>query len=341
MSARIGIVGLGTMGMHHADRLVATDAEIVAGADVVADARATFADRFDGVTYEDHAAMYETDLDGVIITVPNAFHENVAVTALDEGVHTLVEKPLAHTVESAERIAEAASDADSFCTVGFVMHYYNAVCELLALRDQGEFGEITHVEARYVRRHNRPTRGWFIDADLAGGGALVDIGVHVLDLALTILDFPDIDGVYGRTRTAAGYDVEDSASAFIRCGDSVTTGCGDSATTGCGDSATINVEAAWVSNGPAAREIVVRGTDGGATLDIDTQELRIYPGPDGDPQTVETETEDWLAPEDEAFAAAVAEGTPPGIGSVEQALTVQRVLAAIYRSETCGESIRL
>lgn len=333
MSARIGIVGLGTMGMHHADRLMAMDAEIVAGADVVADARSAFADRFDAFTYEDHAAMYETDLDGVIITVPNAHHENVAVTALDEGVHTLVEKPLAHTVESAERIAAAANDADSFCTVGFVMRYYNAVCELLALRDQGEFGEITHVEARYIRRHNRPTRGWFIDADLAGGGALVDIGVHVLDLALMILDFPDIDGVYGRTRTATGREVEDSASAFIRCEDSATTN-------GCEDSATINLEAAWVSNGPASREIVVRGTEGGATLDIDTQKLCIYPGPDGDPRTVETATEDWLAPEDEAFAAAVAEGIPPEIGSVEQALTVQRALDAIYRSEACGESVR-
>lgn len=322
MSARIGIVGLGTMGMHHADRLTAAGAEIVAGADMVADARSAFANRFDASTYEDHTAMYETDLNGVIITVPNAFHEDIAVTALNEGVHTLVEKPLAHTVKSAEGIANAARTADSFCTVGFVMRYYDAVRELLALRDRGEFGDITRVEARYVRRHNRP-KGWFIDADLAGGGALVDIGVHVLDLALTTLDFPDIDGVYGRTHTAPGCDVEDSVSALIRCG----------------DGATIDLEAAWVSNGPAARELIVRGTEGGATLDIDTQELRIYPGPDGDPEIVETETQDWLAPEDEAFAAAVTEKVSPEIGSVEQALTVQRTIASVYRSETCGESV--
>lgn len=325
MSARIGIVGLGTMGTHHADRLSESDAEVVAGADVVADARSTFADRFDTRTYEDHAAMYETDLDGVVVTVPNALHENVAVTALDAGVHTLVEKPLAHTVESAERIAEAASDADAFCTVGFVMRYYNAVCKLLALRDRGAFGEITHVQARYVRRHDRPTRGWFIDADLAGGGALVDIGAHVLDLALAVLGFPEIDGVYGRTRTPAGSDVEDSASAFIRCE----------------GGATIDLEAAWVSNGPAARDILVRGTEGGATLDIDTQELCVYPDPDHDPQTVETETEDWLAPEDEAFAGAVAAGLPPEVGRVEQALTVQRVLGAIYCSDTRHKSVHL
>lgn len=321
MSARIGIVGLGTMGMHHADRLEA-DAEIVAGADVAADARSAFADRFDASTYEDHAAMYETDLDGVVITVPNKFHEDSAVTALDEGVHTLVEKPLAHTVESAESIAKAARDAGSFCTVGFVMRYYDAVRELLARRDQGELGDITRIEARYVRRNNRPSRGWFINADLAGGGALVDIGVHVLDLALTTLDFPDIEGVYGQTHTAPGCDVEDSVSALIRCE----------------NGASVNLEAAWVSNGPAVRELVVRGTDGGATLDIDTQELRIYPA-DGDPEIVETETRDWLAPEDEAFATAVEEGIPPDIGSVEQALTVQRALASVYRSETCGESV--
>lgn len=325
MAARIGIVGLGTMGTTHADRLADAGAEIVAGADVSEAAREAFEAQFDTPTYEDHAAMYNTDLDGVVITVPNALHESVAVTALKEDVHVLVEKPLAHNVESAERIAATARGADAFCTVGFVMRYYDPVRKLLALRDRDEFGDVTHVEARYVRRHNRPTSGWFVDQDLAGGGALIDIGVHVLDLALAALNFPVIDGVYGRTRTSPGCDVEDSASALVRCA----------------NGATVDLEVAWVSNGPAARKLVVRGTEGGATFDLGTKELSFYPSPDGEPRTVETEREDWLAPEDEAFVAAITDGTPPAAGTVEQAVTIQRAIDGVYRSDTCGESVHL
>ncbi|WP_435156395.1 Gfo/Idh/MocA family protein [Haladaptatus sp. DFWS20] len=325
MSARIGVVGLGTMGTNHATRLVDAGAEIVSGVDVNEAARKAFEEQFDAVTYTNHSAMYESDLDGIVITVPNALHEEVAVTALDENVHTLVEKPLAHSVESAQRIATAAYESEAFCVVGFVMRYYKTVQKLLALRDEGEFGDIVHIDAHYVRRHNRPTSGWFIDPELAGGGALVDIGVHVLDLALTLLDFPAINGIYGRTRTPSGHDVEDSASAFIRCA----------------NDATIGLEAAWVSNGPATREIVVRGTEGGAALDIEKDELRIYSGSDGDPEIIETESQDWLAPEDEAFARAVENGMPPTVGSLEEAVTVQRVLDGVYRSESCEEGVHI
>ena len=322
MSVRVGVVGLGVMGINHAERMEGAGADIVVGADVSADAREAFADRFDAVTYADHDDMYERDLDAVVITVPNALHEEVAVAALDRDVNTLVEKPLAHSVESAERIAAAERDSEAFCAVGFVMRYYDAVRELLARSE--EFGDITHVEANYIRRNEVPEQGWFIDPDLAGGGALIDVGVHVLDLALAVLDFPEIDGVYGRTRAeSADLDIEDSASALVRCG----------------NGATVSLEVAWAANREPARELVVRGRDGGARLDIRNFTLTVYPGPNGDPVDVPTENSDWLAPEDEAFVHAVERGDAPSIGTVEQAYTVQRVLDAIYRSDESGVSV--
>lgn len=317
MAPRIGIVGLGSMGTNHASRLVDAGAEIV-GADVIGEARTTFETEFDARTYEHFGEMYDAGLDGVVITVPNAFHEELTVAALERDIHVLVEKPLAHTLESAERITAAAADSDAFCAVGLVMRYYEAVSELLARVDEGRFGTVQHVEARYVRRNGTPTSGWFVDPELAGGGALIDVGVHVLDLAMAVLGFPDIEGVYGRVRSEQNrLDVEDSASGLVRCESDQTIG----------------LEVSWAANCDPERSIVVRGDEGGASLDIGTQTLRVFPNATDDAEPVSTETSDWLAPEDEAFLAAVERGTPPSIGSLEQALAVQRVLDCFYRSD--------
>lgn len=199
----IGIVGLGGMGNLHARSVQELGATIVAGADLVSEQRNQFADKFGARTYETHEELV-TDgaVDAVIVTTPNRFHEPIAVTALEAGCHVLVEKPLAHTLESAERIAEAAAREDGICMVGF----HNRHAASMAMFDEqhasGRFGELTHVEANYVRRRGVPGPGsWFTSPELAGGGALLDIGVHALDLALYALDFPEVVEVSGVTRT--------------------------------------------------------------------------------------------------------------------------------------------
>lgn len=322
--ARIGIIGLGTMGTHHAERIADAGGEITGGADVNPDARKEFAASFDAPTYADHTELLGSDVDAVIGTIPNALHEEIAVDALEAGVHVLIEKPLAHTVESAERIADAAGKSDAFCTVGFVLRYYDAVRKLLSLAHVGEFGEIKHVEARYLRRNQLPSGGWFLDPALAGGGALVDIGVHVLDLALAALEYPEIEGVYGQTRSEGEHlAVEDSASALIRCSTGTTVG----------------LEAAWAADCDPERSIVVRGSDGGAVLDIVEQELRVFED-ETEPEWLATERRDWLAPESEAFIRSVETGEPPAEGTIEQAVALQRVLGAVYRSAESNSLIK-
>ncbi|MFC6993472.1 Gfo/Idh/MocA family protein [Haladaptatus sp. GCM10025707] len=316
MPPRIGVVGLGTMGSNHASRLTNAGAMVV-GTDINADARAAFADRFETQVYADHEAMYEDGLDGVVVTVPNAFHEEFTVSALTRDIPVLVEKPLAHTLESAERIADAARDSDAFCTVGLVMRYYDAVTELLDRAARGEFGTVHHVEANYLRRQGAPKRGWFTDPDLAGGGALLDVGIHVLDLAMAVLDFPAVTETFGCVRTERDpLPVEDSASGLVRfeSGQSLA------------------LEVSWAAHCESAQSLVVRGDEGGAHLDIATQTLRVFPGDGAAAETVSTETSDWLAPEDEAFLAAVERNVPPANGTLEEALSVQRVVEALYRT---------
>ncbi|WP_436925642.1 Gfo/Idh/MocA family protein [Halosimplex amylolyticum] len=327
-AARIGIVGLGTIGRIHAERLDRLGADL-AGADLDRDAREAFAEEFDAQSYEDHRALLDAGVDAVVVCVPNRFHEEVAVDALAAGADVLVEKPLAHSVESAERIAAAAREAAGFCSVGFTMRYATPTQRAIELREAGRFGSLSHVRVDYLRRGGVPGGGdgWFTDPELAGGGVAMDLGVHVVDLALHLLDYPAVAEVTAETRSEFGdYPVEDSVTALLRCA----------------DGATVAVDASWHGTCAPSRECVIRGTDAGATFDVTETSLAVVDADSdatADPVSL-GENEMHLA-EDRALLDAVAgDGDPPG-GTVEAALTVQRVLAALYESSERGEAVRL
>lgn len=324
---RVGIVGLGTIGRIHAERIETLGGEL-AGVDLDADAREAFAAEFDAPTYSDHGALLESGVDAVIVGVPNRFHEEIAVDALEAGVDVLLEKPLAHSVASAERIADAARDADGFCTVGFTLRFSGLTQRAIELRDAGRFGSLTHVNVDYLRRDGVPGggRGWFTDSELAGGGVLMDLGVHVVDLALHLLDYPRVVEVSGVTRSEFGdYEVDDSATALLRCA----------------DGRTVAVETSWHGTCSPSRECVLRGTEAGATFEITESELTVVDAAaEADAETVPVDGDDPHLAEDRAFLEAVA-GNRDLDGTVEQALVVQRVLEAIYESDDRGEAVEL
>lgn len=362
---RVGIVGLGGIARHHADQLAAladdgVPVELTYGMDVDADARDSFAAAYDARTVADVDELYDA-VDAVLVTTPNRFHEEYVVGALDAGRPVLVEKPLAHTLESAERIAAAADRSDAFCMVGFHNRFAPAVQALQPHLDAGRLGEIYHVEATHVRRRGVPGRGsWFTDKAAAGGGALVDIGSHSVDLALHLLDFPPITEVAGKTRSTFGsrddytylemwgpdgdgdFDVDDAAHAFLRCA----------------DGRTIALEVAWATNRPSTNELGLHGTDAGATIDLTADTLTLHEVDDGDDedapagehadervQFVDTTVTSRGAPahraEKRTFLEAVGRGEVPRTNTVEQALAVQRVLAAIYDSADTGAAVEL
>ena len=346
---RVGIVGLGGIAHHHANQLESHACEIVGGVDVDESARAAFTETFGVPTEGSAEELFET-AEAVLITTPNRFHEQYAVTALKAGCDVLLEKPLAHTLESAERIAAAAEAAEGFCMVGFNNRFAPPVEVITAAQRAGRFGDLTHVEANYVRRRGIPGRGsWFTSKAVAGGGALIDIGVHAIDLALYFLEYPSIVEVSGTTRSQfgsredyvevdpwgeddgpEGFDVEDSATAFIRTA---------------GDR-TVSLDVAWATNRPTNNEFVVRGTDAGARLDRSTHELTIYEtdeqGAKHDRDTeITTGETDTHGAELAYFLDHVERGETPAQNTVEEGLTVQRVIDAIYRSSERGRAVSL
>lgn len=325
--ARIGVVGLGTIGRIHAERLDHLGAELV-GVDLDGEAREAFATQFDAPTYDDHHTLLDAGVDAVIVGVPNRFHEGIAIAALEVGVDVLVEKPLAHSVESAARIVEAARDSDGFCTVGFTMRHSSLTDHVRELTEEGRFGRISHVDVEYLRRDFVPGdgRGWFTDASLSGGGVLMDLGVHVIDLALYLLEYPTVTEVSGVTRSEFGeYEVDDSATALLRCA----------------DGRTVAVDTSWKSAVEPSRRCAVRGTEGGAAFEVSGSELTLVSPEDDRIETVTIEAEDMHLAEDRAFLEAVVgeRGSPDE--TVEEALEVQRVIEGIYESTRRGEAVRV
>ncbi|XVH33158.1 Gfo/Idh/MocA family protein (plasmid) [Haloferacaceae archaeon DSL9] len=327
-AVRIGIVGLGTIGRIHATRLADLGADL-AGADLDADARSDFAEAFDAPAYPSHRALLESEVDAVVVGVPNRFHEEIALDALEAGVDVLLEKPLAHSVDSAERIAAAARDADGFCAVGFTMRHADATKRAVELRENGRLGSISHVSVDYLRRGGVPGggRGWFTDESLAGGGVLMDLGVHLIDLALHVHGYPVVTEVSGRVRSEFGdYAVDDSATALLRCA----------------DGRTISVETSWHGTTTPSRNCVVRGAEGGLSFEVSGSEVT-YVSADADAsvEAIEVEATDMHRTEDRAFLEAVAGAGDPPAGTVEEALVVQRVIDAIYESSESGRGVRL
>ena len=325
---RVGIVGLGTIGRIHADRIARLGGEVV-GADLSVDARDAFGETYDTQTYASHEAMLDDGVDAMIVGVPNRFHEEVAVDGLDAGVDVLVEKPLAHTVESAERIAAAARESDGFCAVGFTMRFDDLTRRVVELRDAGRLGPTSHVGVEYLRRDFVPGdgRGWFTDPELAGGGVLMDLGVHVLDLALHLFDYPTVTEVSGVVRSEYGsYDVDDAATALLRCA----------------DGRTISIETSWKGTVEPSRACSVRGAEAGVAFEISGSELAVLTPDEDDPiETESVDTEDMHLAEDRAFIEAVADDGDAFDGTLEDALVVQRVIDAIYESSERGSAVEL
>lgn len=347
----IGIVGLGTHGTRHSRALRELGHDVL-GADADPTIRGEFADRFGTRTFEHPSELFEQDIDAVIISSPTKFHEPVATNALEAGLDVLLEKPLAHTVESAERIAEVAKQTDRVCMVGYHHRFRNPCTVLKDYIEQGYFGEVTHIQAKYIRRRGVPGRGtWYTSRELAGGGALMDLGSHVLDMVLYLCDWPAIEDVLAQSQSEFGhreeysyihmwgedgearmYDVEDSVHAFLE----FENGC------------TASIEAAWATNAESVHSYRVRGTEAGASMDITNtldeidpwidqrNDLTLYEVRGGDvdhfvDSEVVCEQNDPFRDELATFLETVVTDSRPEQCNVRQALQVQRAVDRVYQ----------
>lgn len=347
---RVGVVGLGWAGRQHLNSyLNLTGVEVVALAGMERQVLTQLAEEhhiertYD--RWEDLVAKEE--LDAISVATPPHLHAPITVAALEAGMHVLSEKPVARTGDEAQRMVDTAKKMNRVFQVAFNYRYRGDVTILKRHIDQGNLGHVYYSKARWLRRSGIPTgTGWFTTKEFAGGGPLMDLGVHMLDMALYLMGEPQVISVTASTYAELGprkqvtpplpdarppvFDVEDIAAAFMRLAGGET----------------LTLEASWASySGLGDRfGVTLFGTDGGAEIDVpnygQSDTLRIYTdvadapaeirpllGPGGGHQAVVRD-----------FVAAI-QGDQWDRYRGEDALARARIIDACYRSASDGHEV--
>ncbi len=217
MTLRLGLLGSGWVADVHVQAALAAGSQVVAVASHDATRTAAFAAAhgIERSTTDWRSLCTAPDIDAVIVATPNYLHAEQVLHALSCGLNVLVEKPMAIDVVDAEAMVAAAEAADRVLCVGHMWRYRD---EVLAMRNRvaaGDFGHVVRTHGFGVHAGWGPS-GWFTERALAGGGALIDMGIHAIDTARFLLGDPQPVGVSASLGTAYGdYDVDDDGVVLI------------------------------------------------------------------------------------------------------------------------------
>ena len=251
---KVGVIGAGAISqlMHLPILSERNDVDVMAVADPDGAKARAVAQRF-GVprVMTDDELIAADDIEGVVICAPSFLHEDFAAECLKAGKHVLVERPMSLSPGGARRLLEVAEDRGNGLVIGLSHRYQANVRALRSAVAEGALGELGTVRVTWLNRAvRRPRTGWRRRALEAGGGALMDLGVPALDLALWVLGYPEVERVTATTR-GDGFDVEEEAHLFAVTKDGVA----------------VTLTASWRLHAPEDRHrLWIFGSDGGARL---------------------------------------------------------------------------
>jgi predicted dehydrogenase len=345
----VAVVGAGSIATAHLDAYRRQhEAEIVAVCDRHPERAAALASRYGIEQVHDSvdALLADDRVEAVSLCTANASHAELAVAVLQAGRHVLVEKPLATTLEDALAVERAAAASGRVAQVGFVRRFSGNVVTLKRFVDAGELGEIYYARATNLRRAGHPG-GWYGDRDRSGGGPLIDIGSHVLDLAWYLMGRPvpvavsgnayarlgERPGVgprrYRATDTGRGSSVEDLANAVVRFE----------------NGASLLLEASYSLHAPQDRlSVSVHGDLGGAEVE---PELRIATERHGTMLNLTPQIDHLSFDADEGFGGEIGhfvrscQGLEVPLAPVADGVAVTRMVEAVYRSAAAGREVLL
>lgn len=352
---RIAIIGCGGIanGKHMPSLSKLDNVEMVAFCDIVSERAHEAAAKFgkeEARVYEDYReVLQDSSIDIVHVCTPNDSHAEITIAALEAGKHVMSEKPMAKTAHDARRMVEAAKRTGKKLTVGYNNRFRGDSQHLHKLCSEGELGEIYFAKAHAIRRRAVPTWGVFLDEEKQGGGPLIDIGTHALDLTMWMMNNYEPAVVLGtsyhklsqRENAAnawgpwdpAKFTVEDSAFGMITMK----------------NGATIILESSWALNTLEVDEAkcTLSGTEGGADMKgglringekhsrLFTTEVELNAGGvafyDGKAEVAsDLEMKLWIQ--------AIENDTDPVV-TPEQACVVSEILEAIYESARTGKAV--
>ena len=349
---RIGLIGCGGMGggAHAPSYDAIENIEIVAFCDIKIEKAQALADKY-GVknVFENYLDLINMDgIDAVGIATPNYLHSTIAVAALERGLHVLCEKPDAINTVEAQKMKDAAEKSGKTLMVIRNNRFMNVSKYTKEYIEAGKMGEVYAARCGWQRRRGIPGKGgWFTTKAQSGGGPLIDLGVHMIDLTMWLMGNPKPVAVTGCTYSKfSGTNIEDSVHS--KFGDKKEDGTFDVEDLAMGfirfdNGATLQVECSWASNiEQSHRFFELRGTKGGTSwrngekLRINTEDdqglLVIEPTVPGTRQIHEENLRH--------FADVLLNGAEP-MFVPEQGLNMIKILEALYKSAECGHEIIL
>ncbi len=354
---KVGVIGAGAIATHcHIPAYQALpDVEVVAVADATPGRAQEVAGKF-GIAraFTDYRDLLAVDgLKVVSICSPNAFHAEQTIAALEAGINVLCEKPMAIAYDDAVRMVDTAKRTGKLLMIGMTNRFREDIQAMRQYAVDGLLGEIYYMKAGWLRRSGIPGYGsWFTNKKLSGGGSLLDIGVHFLDMALWIAGFPKPVAVTGATFAKFGpsgkalgnwgadifrtgkqvFDVDDLATAFIRLE----------------NGAVLTLEVSWAAHVGEFGENYLRflGTEGGmetASRFDKHYSVRYYSERhdhqyDQQLQVSAGDKNHWV---EIAHFIDCVKGSAEPLVTFEQSLTVAKVLDGIYRSAELGREVAL
>jgi len=354
---KVAIVGCGGIanGKHMPSLSKVKQVEMVAFCDIEVEKAEKAAAQYgaEGAkVYTDYKELLEDgSIDVVHVLTPNSSHAEISIAAMEAGKHVMCEKPMAKTSEEARQMVEASKRTGKKLTIGYNNRFRPDSLHLHKLCERGDLGEVYFAKAHAIRRRAVPTWGVFLDEEKQGGGPLIDIGTHALDLTLWLMDNYKPKAVMGTTYHKLGhkenaanafgpwdpakFTVEDSAFGFITME----------------NGATIVLESSWALNTLEVDEakVSLSGTEAGADMKdglringednskLYTTKVDLGPGGvafyDGSVETdADLEARLWIE--------SIINDTEPLV-KPEQAFVVTQILEAIYESARTGKAVYL
>lgn len=306
-------------------------------------------------------ALLASDCDAVVVATPNHLHKEMALAALNAGKDVLLEKPMAMNLAECDAIIAAANAKKRIVMVNFVCRSSPTSIVARTFIEAGRLGRIHHIKASIYRRRGIPGLGrWFTTKSQSGGGVLVDIGVHMIDLALALAGSPAVQRVSGHVTSIFGkpldqyrfvemwagppqlqgvFDVEDGAVALIRLAGSIT----------------LELNVTWAANIPEKtlpNGMTILGEKGGCHFDVWGSDFVLATEQDGMLVDVKPHltseananaNDAWPSAwrkQHELFASAVTTRTQPE-ADVRAGRAVQATIEAIYRSSEMGREVEV
>jgi predicted dehydrogenase len=256
---KLGFLGVGWIGLHRMEAIA--NAHVAEVAAVVDTSDTAWAEAQKAAPGCERAGSFEellqADLDGIVIATPSAFHAEQSIRALERGMAVFCQKPLGRNAEEVRRVVDAARASNRLLGVDLSYRFTTAMRQLRERIQGGELGEVFAMNLVFHNAYG-PDKAWFYDSKLSGGGCVMDLGIHLVDLALWALDFPEVTRVSsnlyagGKPLRSPGAQVEDYAVAQLELknGTAVQLSCSWKVSAGC----------------DAVIEAAFYGTKGGAAL---------------------------------------------------------------------------